>query len=164
MTKRDADKAPEAAVLETANDNDTDTDQSAKELTVRLSRSLYGKLLESAHDEGIGVEELAKEILAEGVSLRIWDILERRSRTREGEMLRQQPQRSQQGSGNPGNQINQGNQGNQGNPGNHRGGQNRGGHGPNKNNRNDRRQERYNNILNDGPTFLEDVRQLDKKR
>ena len=158
MTKHDADKAP-ASHVDTEND-ETTTDQPAKDLTVKLSRSLYAKLLESAHDEGIAVDELAKEILAEGVTLRIWDILDRRMRTREGEMLHHQQNRGPQGGQNRGNQ---GNQGNQGNPGNNKGGHNRQHQGGPKG-RNDRRQERYNNILNDGPSFLEYVRQLDKKR
>lgn len=158
MTKHDADKAP-AKNANTPDDDETITEQPAKELHLTLSRSLYGKLLESAHDEGIAVEELAKEILTEGVSLRIWDILERRLRTREGEMLQANSQRQQQGGNNRnGNHKGGNHRGNHGNHGNH------GNQGNQKNNRNERRQERYNNILNDGPTFLEYVRQLDKKR
>lgn len=47
-------------------------------LTLRPSLQLHTKMLAQAKDEGISVEALALEMLAEGVVLRAWEIIERK--------------------------------------------------------------------------------------
>ncbi|MBM4251299.1 MAG: hypothetical protein FJ146_04970 [Deltaproteobacteria bacterium] len=51
-------------------------------LTVKLSRQLHSKLLHSAQDEGVPLEALVQELLAEGATLRAWEIIERKSAMR----------------------------------------------------------------------------------
>jgi hypothetical protein len=51
-------------------------------LTVRPSLQLHNKLIAQAKDEGISVETLALEMLAEGVVLRAWEIIERKGAMR----------------------------------------------------------------------------------
>ena len=51
-------------------------------LSVRLSSALLAKLKRSAEDEGITVEAFATELLAEGVVLRAWEIIQRNSAMR----------------------------------------------------------------------------------
>jgi hypothetical protein len=138
MTKSDAKKSARA---DDASSSPSKSEQ-GKEIRIRLSQSLHDKLLESAHDEGIGVDELAKEILAEGVTMRIWDILERRARTREGQMLQNHGQNAS-----PGNQK----YGHHKGHGNHKGGGNHHGRG-------NSRHERYQDILNDSAAFMDYVR------
>ncbi len=46
-------------------------------LKVSLSESLFRKLQYKAQGEGVSLEELARELLAEGVVLRAWEIVER---------------------------------------------------------------------------------------
>ncbi len=46
-------------------------------LKVSLSESLYRKLQYKAQGESVSMEELARELLAEGVVLRAWEIIER---------------------------------------------------------------------------------------
>lgn len=47
-----------------------------------LSRSLSKKIADKARDEGISPQELACELLAEGLVLRAWEIMERKSTMR----------------------------------------------------------------------------------
>lgn len=49
----------------------------AHTLKVTLSESLFRKLQYKAQGEGVSLEELARELLAEGVVLRAWEIVER---------------------------------------------------------------------------------------
>lgn len=58
---------------------ETVTDQ---ELRVRLSRPLLRKLRDTARDEGIDLSALVAELLAEGVTLRAWEIIERKGAMR----------------------------------------------------------------------------------
>ena len=64
----DSSRAPFSTSVETA---ETHT------LKVTLSGSLYRKLQYKAQGESISMEELARELLAEGVVLRAWEIIER---------------------------------------------------------------------------------------
>lgn len=78
-------------------------------LTVQVSSSLKEKLTRTAQDEGVTVEALVQELLAESVVLRAWEIIERKSQMRGN--TQQQPQqqhRQQQRNGNgPGPRRNQ---------------------------------------------------------
>ena len=51
-------------------------------LSLQLSAALHSKLRYQAQDEGISVEALALEMLAESVVLRAWEIVERKSAMR----------------------------------------------------------------------------------
>ena len=51
-------------------------------LTLKLSQSLIGKLKHSAQEEGIDIGALVAELLAEGITLRAWEIIERKSAMR----------------------------------------------------------------------------------
>lgn len=62
-------------------------------LSVVLSQSLHRKLLESAKQEGVPVDDLVRELLAEGIVIRAWEIMERKFQMQS----RQHPQ--QQGRG-----------------------------------------------------------------
>jgi len=63
-------------------------------LSVNLSRQLHGKLLRAAHDEGVTLEALVQELLAEGATLRAWEIIERKQAMRGGATGQQPPQNS----------------------------------------------------------------------
>jgi len=60
-------------------------------LSVELSHQLHSKLLRMARDEGIGLEGLVQELLAEGVTLRAWEIIERKSAMRGPAQVANQP-------------------------------------------------------------------------
>lgn len=66
-------------------------------LTVKLSRSLYAKLVLKAQDEGISVSEFASELLAEGLVLRAWEIMERKQTMRGGQPQQNYGHNRQQG-------------------------------------------------------------------
>jgi hypothetical protein len=51
-------------------------------LSLQLSAALHSRLRHQAQDEGISVEALALEMLAESVVLRAWEIVERKSAMR----------------------------------------------------------------------------------
>lgn len=53
-------------------------------LSLRLSHQLYCKLQRMAQDEGLDLETLSQELLTEGVTLRAWEIIERKSAMRGG--------------------------------------------------------------------------------
>ena len=77
-------------------------------LTLHLSRALARKLRDNSREEGVTMEELAAELVAEGVVLRAWEIVERKATMRGGN--------ANQGNQNN-NNFNRGNNGN-GNNGN----------------------------------------------
>jgi hypothetical protein len=54
----------------------------ASSLTIQLSRKLLDRLTHTSRDEGISVESLVQELLAEAVTLRAWEIIERKSAMR----------------------------------------------------------------------------------
>lgn len=80
------------AVLEVAEMDDTE-DQSAyleseplpAVLTLKLSRALIRKLTDYAREEGVTREELAAELVSEGVVLRAWEIVEKKATMRGGQ-------------------------------------------------------------------------------
>jgi hypothetical protein len=51
-------------------------------LTVQISAALKEKLARTAQEEGVSIDVLAQELLAEGVVLRAWEIIERKSAMR----------------------------------------------------------------------------------
>ncbi len=51
-------------------------------LSVRISEALFQKLKTEAEDEGIDLGSLVSELLAEGVALRAWEIIERKAAMR----------------------------------------------------------------------------------
>ena len=127
-------------------------------LTISLSRALYKKLKSKASVEGVSPEDLASELLAEGLVLRAWEIMERKSTMRQ--------------SSNGGN-YNQG-----GNRSGHKqsyrngsqNGYNRGrssnhsnSNYSNSNNNSGQRRGNYQHILEDSANFLEYVRNQEKK-
>ena len=48
-------------------------------IELSLSGSLYRKLLDKSKKEGVSFNELASELLAEGIVLRAWEIMERKN-------------------------------------------------------------------------------------
>ncbi len=83
---KQAKTAPTTASAEPVEDASTDPVPAAKPqpagLALELSQQLLGKLRHSAQEEGVSVEQLASELLAEGVVLRAWEIIERKSAMR----------------------------------------------------------------------------------
>jgi hypothetical protein len=53
-------------------------------LTVRISKALHRKLRDNAREEGVTMDELISELLAEGVVVRAWEIVERKQTMRGG--------------------------------------------------------------------------------
>lgn len=58
-------------------------------LTLKLSQSLISKLKHSAQEEGVEIEALVAELLAEGITLRAWEIIERKSAMRSSNAVAQ---------------------------------------------------------------------------
>ena len=115
---------------------------------ISLSSSVQKKLSQKAADEGVTPSELAAELIAEGLVLRAFEIAERKQAMRGG---------SSSG-GNTGSNSGRSNQRSRNqNSGSRRGGQNRrGGGGGGGGN--------YKNIMEDSASFLEYVRNQEKKR
>lgn len=63
---------------------------------VTLTRALKSKLANMARDEGVDLEQLVQELLAESVTLRAWEIIERKNAMRGAS-----DGSSQQGAGRP---------------------------------------------------------------
>ena len=53
-------------------------------LEIKVSLSLYRKLHEKSKQEGVELGELASELLSEGLVLRAWEIMERKSAMKQG--------------------------------------------------------------------------------
>jgi hypothetical protein len=53
-------------------------------LTIRISKALHRKLHDFAREESVSIDELISELLAEGVVLRAWEIVERKHTMRGG--------------------------------------------------------------------------------
>jgi hypothetical protein len=121
-----------------------------REITVRPSDSLFKKLKEQAEEEGLGLEEYCMELLAEAAVVRAWELVERKLTMRGGNAgggNQQQQHRN--------NQNRHGNHGNNNNRRDNKGG----GH----NNRRGMSHSRYQNIMDDKATFLEYVRNQERK-
>ena len=105
---------------------------------LKLSASLKTKIADLAEDEGLTEEEFLSELIAEGIVVRAYDQWERRQHMR-GPGPQTAPSQGQQ----------------------RRGGGNRN----NRNNNNNRRgnHKRYQNLMEDNSSFLEYVRNQEKK-
>ncbi len=115
------------------------------QLTIKLSQSLIRKLKKSSVDEGVSVDEFAGELLAEGLVLRAWEIMERKSTMRNI---------NGNSSGNGNNQRQQNRSGNY----------NRGGSSNfNRGRQNQNNRRNYKNIMDDGASFREYVRSQEKR-
>lgn len=64
-------------------------------LNLQVSKTLKKRLEQSAREEGVSVDDLASELLAEGLVLRAWEIVERKSAMRGGGSPQQQQQQQQ---------------------------------------------------------------------
>lgn len=62
----------------------TDDKQHNQQQTIqlRVSQSLHRKIKQKAADEGVPVQELLGELIAEGLVLRAWEIMERKAAMR----------------------------------------------------------------------------------
>jgi hypothetical protein len=117
---------------------------------LKLSDSLARKIREQAEEEGLSPDELAAELLTEGVVVRAWEIVERRITMRQG--VGNKPQHAN-GNGNNNSSNNNGNMGGQRNGGGRRHNNRRGGMSNN----------RYQNIMEDRASFLEYVRNQERQ-
>jgi len=134
-------------------------DPQAAILTVQMTQSLYRRIVHTAQQEGVSADDLAGELLAEGIVLRAWEIIERKSAMRGDSQAGNQANRSQQNFQGRGGQGG-GNKGFRGDQ--NRGGQGQGQGGGNRGGRLSHAQ--YSNIMEDKAAFLEYVRQQEKKR
>lgn len=131
-----------------------------QELRVKLSRPLLRKLRDTARDEGIDLAGLVAELLAEGVTLRAWEIIERKGAMRghtSGGMPSGPGGHARYGHRNPGNERH----GHRGGP-NDRHGNSRYGHA--QGNRRQSGQPPNNAWMEDKAAFLEYVRNQEKQR
>lgn len=105
-------------------------------LSLNLTKSLYNRIRLQAEDEGVSMEDLVQEFLAESVTLRAWEILERKAQMKIG--------------------PNSNNPQHRGNGQQHNNNQRRGKGRMNHN--------RYQNIMDDKANFLEYVRTQERNR
>lgn len=135
-------------------------------LTLKLSRSLVRKLTDNAREEGVTMEELAAELVAEGVVLRAWEIVEKKAAMRGGNSAPRDQGgfNNRQGNSLSGNQS-QGNHGSNHNPHAPRQ-QFQGGNkmAQKKLQRQARQHANAMDLMSDKAAFLEYVRNQEKKR
>ena len=65
-------------------DKDHNSYNSENQLYVKISQTLKRKLISKAQQEGVSLSELVSELLAEGLVLRAWEIVERKAAMRGG--------------------------------------------------------------------------------
>jgi hypothetical protein len=100
------DTLDQTEINEFENDQDVgQQDMILTPMTLNLSRALVRKLIENAREEGITAQELATELVAEGVTLRAWEIVEKKAAMRGGTGNQgfNRPQNVQNGNHSPGN-------------------------------------------------------------
>lgn len=129
-------------------------------LTIRISKALHRKLRDNAREEGVTIDELISELLAEGVVLRAFEIVERKHTMRGGN---HQQHRNPQ-NGNVNGNVGHGNtqQGNQQHRNQFQHGGNR--QAQKKLQRQARQHANAMDLLQDKAAFLEYVRNQEKKR
>lgn len=120
------------------------------ELTLTISKSLRKRLEHSAREEGVSVDDLISELLAEGVVLRAWEIVERKSAMRGGSQNQQQHQHQHQQR-----------QGNNRHGGGNKQGNNK--HGGGRMNKRHAAHATSLNLMEDKAAFLEYVRNQERK-
>ena len=118
-----------------------------KKLEVNVSLSLKQKLREKANEEGVTIDDFIGELLAEGLALRAWEIIERKSMMRHNPPSYSSPR---QGGHRQRNQNANAHQFSYGYKNNH------------QNNHNNRG-NRYSNIMEDNANFIDYVRKQEKK-
>ncbi len=127
------------------------------ELKVKLTRQLHGKLAQLAKDEGVTLDALVQELLAEGATLRAFEVIESKAAIR-GNAGNQNPQPQHRGGGFQGNNSSQQHRGNHGHAPHQRSGASR-------HNNNGRRNNPPNSAwMEDRATFLEYVRNQERDR
>ena len=135
-------------------------------LSLKISHSLHRKLLAKAEAEGVGIDEFAGELLAEGLVLRAWEIMERKATMRgaqpsshHGPSQNRSPNRGFRSTG-PGPAHGNGARDpglqNQGSPRHQRGPSQGGGFGGKD------RRAAYRQIMDDNASFLDYVRKQEK--
>ena len=117
-------------------------------LTVNLTASLIRKINLKAQQEGVTVNDLVSELLAEGVVLRAWEIMERKSAMKTGQSQNSNYNSNSNRSSNRSNQRSS--QGGRGRASGNSGG------GRRNNNK-------FKNIMDDNASFIEYVRSQEKK-
>lgn len=131
-----------------------------EDLTIRISKNLHRKLRDNAKEEGVSIDELISELLAEGVVLRAWEIVERKHTMRGGNQgnFNRNPQ-----NGNVNGNVANGNsqQGNQQHRNQFQGGNRQ---AQKKLQRQARQHANAMDLLQDKAAFLEYVRNQEKKR
>jgi len=118
-----------------------------QEFPVRISSTLAKKVKLQAEEEGITAAEYLSELITEGVVLRAWEIVERRSHLRDQ-------------NSNSANQQRQHNNNNN----NNRGGNNRRNDRNSGGRRGSMSNNKYQNIMDDKATFLEYVRNQERQQ
>lgn len=119
-------------------------------LVFNISAQLKSKIAYQAAEEGISINEYVSELLAEGVVLRAWEIVEKKAQMRGG-VANSQPQN---------NNRNNNNHNGGGNPNRNQ----QGGRNDRFNNRRGMSNSRYNNIMEDKASFLEYVRNQERQQ
>ncbi|MDE3270319.1 MAG: hypothetical protein OYH77_08585 [Pseudomonadota bacterium] len=90
MNETDADQHNRIATDDQLDENDSNDSRSASDtpedqehvLQLRVSQSLHRKIKKKAADECVSVQELLGELIAEGLVLRAWEIMERKTAMR----------------------------------------------------------------------------------
>ena len=136
-------------------------------LTLHLSRALARKLRDNSREEGVTMEELAAELVAEGVVLRAWEIVERKATMRggnanQGNQNSNNFNRGNSGNGNIGNGSGNNAHSNQSSPPKHFTPANR--MAQKKLQRQTRQHANAMDLMQDKAAFIEYVRNQEKKR
>ena len=118
-------------------------------INLSLSASLRKRVTLQAEEEGISVEDYVAELVGEGVVVRAWEIAERKAQMRNpnSQQGQQNQNRNHRGGNRPPSR------------GNSSGGAS-GGRNPNAR----RGRQNLNNVLEDGPQFLEYVRNQERRQ
>ncbi len=76
-------KSPDSVICgDKVENHEAELGEDRSVLTLNLSATLKRKLTEKAQIEGVSVQDFAKELLAEGLVLRAWEIVEKKNAMR----------------------------------------------------------------------------------
>ena len=120
-------------------------------LVLKLSKSLKRKLVDKSKREGISIEDFASELLAEGLVLRAWEIIERKITLNQPEVS--YSQKSQNKNNYSSRQKTYGDSSFKSS-----GSRSGGSYG------NNQRKHKYSKIMDDNANFIEYVRNQEKKK
>ncbi len=140
--KKTTKKSAASKVPEKADELATST-SSHQDFPVKISTSLAKKVKLQAEEEGITAEEYLSELISEGVVLRAWEIIERRSHLRDQNHSSQQRQHHANSRGSNNNRRNDRYSGNR---------------------RGSMSNSKYQNIMDDKASFLEYVRNQERQQ